>query len=96
MSPGFFYNLSKVYKFNEINGHTYEEYIKNWKKRYNILDIDYISVVVKKDNILYKSRLNKKGYFNAEGKIKLPKGMISKGFYERAWDGDYNSLPNLY
>lgn len=32
MCPLLFYELSTVNGFNDINGHTYEEYIEIWKK----------------------------------------------------------------
>lgn len=95
MSPSNFYNLYKYDKFTQEVGHSYEEYINNWKIKYKIVDIDYISVVVKKGNKLYQTKLNKQAYINGNGQIKLPDKMISKGFYERVWDGDYDSLPYL-
>ena len=95
MSPSNFYNLYKYDKFTQVSGYTYEEYISNWKIKYKIVDIDYISAVVKKGNKLYQTKLNKQAYINGNGQIILPDGMISKGFYERVWDGDYDSLPYL-
>jgi len=95
MSPPNFYNLNKYNKFTQEVGHTYKEYISNWKIKNKIVDIDYISVVVKKGNKLYQTKLNKQDYINSNDQIKLPDGMISKGFYERVWDGDYYSLPYL-
>ena len=49
MSPSNFYNLYKYDKFTQEVGHSYEEYINNWKIKYKIVDIDYISVVVKEE-----------------------------------------------
>ena len=33
MSPLLFYQLSMVSGFNNLNGHTYEEYLEKYKKR---------------------------------------------------------------
>jgi len=33
MHPNFFFQLSKVRNFNELNGYTYAEYLEKWKER---------------------------------------------------------------
>jgi len=35
MHPCTFFQLSSVYGFNDLNGHTYKEYLSKWKDRYN-------------------------------------------------------------
>ena len=35
MHPSFFFQLSQVRYFNQKNGYTYEEYVNNWKTKYN-------------------------------------------------------------
>jgi hypothetical protein len=95
MSPGHFYNLSQVQKFNEVNGYTYDEYINIWKKRYNILDIDYITVVAIHNNGKFKTTLLKKAFIDNSGHIRLPTHFITKGVYERITGKNYDDLPTL-
>jgi hypothetical protein len=95
MHPGIFYNLSQIYKFNDVNGHSYQEYLTIWKKRYNILDIDYITVVTVNDNGTFKTTLYKKAFIDNSGHIRLPPQYITKGVYERITNKNYYDLPTL-
>ena len=57
------------------------------------MDIKVVKIVDKK---LYRTILKKKDYkMNKNKQIILPKGFYSKGFLERVWSIDYNSLPIL-
>ena len=80
--PYKFYNLSKIDKFNEVYGNTYEEYINTWKKVNNIIDIDVIKVVVFENNSIFKTNLYKTSYINSKGQIVLPNNMVTKGYYD--------------
>lgn len=95
MHPGIFYNLSQIDKFNDVNGYSYQEYITIWKKRYNILDIDYIRVVLLNDTDTFKTTLHKKVFIDNSGHIRLPPHYITKGVYERISNKNYDDLPEL-
>tara|TARA_B100000900_G_C20297109_1_gene600640 strand:+ start:281 stop:655 length:375 start_codon:yes stop_codon:yes gene_type:complete len=92
MHPNLFYNLSVVRNFNKLNGHTYREYINFWKKRYNIIDIKKIKVVVMEDKP-YQTILNNKAFINYKGNIILPTNHITTGVYEKLTGHCYHDLP---
>jgi hypothetical protein len=92
MHPNVFYNLSQVHNFNNINGESYEEYITIWKKRYKIIDIHKIKVVVIK-NDPYQTVLTDTAFINNEGKVILPFYHITTGIYEKLTNKSYHNLP---
>ena len=63
--------------------------------RYNKSMHKEIKVVKITDNGPQRTILKKGEYKYDSGKITLPKGFYSAGYYERLTDGDWNKLPEL-
>ena len=87
MHPGLFYNLSQHKHFSDTHGYTYEEYIFIYKKKYNIIDIEVISVIyIDENKIPSKLKLENKAFFNSQGKIILPHNCYTLGYFKKLLD----------